>query len=348
MKKSKLIFLAAGLIILAVLFRAFQQETIDYIMRLGWEFWAWKFWLIVALFLANHICLTYGWRVLIVQDITPGQFLKMVQARIAGDSTAAINTLGAVAGEPLKALFVKDFISFRSGLASVVLDRTIHTISNVFLVLTGIFIGFFVLNIPFYVTGITFLVFSGLLSFMVAVLFKQREGFVEYLIRKAPRFITGRFMNDERWKKVRALDGEIGSIFSSRDSLKHFYISLTVHYVPVLISGFLEVYLIITFTGVEISMSHALFVYIFGLFLTSAIFFMPANIGTSEGSFSLALSLLGHDPALGLSVGIIRRLRSFVWSGVGMLILLYAGLLKKDVSIEKTDGEKSNGEKTHI
>ncbi len=338
MKTSKIIFLSVGVLILAVLFKAFGQETIDYIARLGWEFWAWKFWIIVLIFLANHIILTYGWRVLVNQPVSAGQFVKMVLARIAGDSTAAINTLGAMAGEPLKALYVRDFIPFRTGLASVVLDRTIHTISNVLLVLTGIFIGFFVLDIPAYVTALTFLLFAAMLAAMVAVLFKQREGFVEFIIRRMPGALTRRFMNDSRWEKVRALDGEIGYIFSSRDNLRHFYASLAIHYVPVLISGFLEVYLIITFAGVHITMTHALFVYIFGLFLTSAIFFMPANLGTSEGSFSLALKLLGYDPALGLSVGIIRRLRSFVWSGVGMLILLYAGLLKKEVSHgEETD-----------
>lgn len=344
MKKSKIIFLAVGVLILAVLFKAFQRETVDYISRLGWEFWAWKFWIIVAIFLGNHVFLTYGWRVLIKQRVTPGQFFRMILARIAGDSTSAINTLGAMAGEPLKALYVRDFIPFKSGLASVVLDRTIHTISNVLLVLTGIFIGFFVLNIPVYVTGITFLLFSAMLAAMVAVLYKQREGFVEFIIRNMPGFITKRFMTPERWEKVRALDSEIGFIFSSRDNLRHFYVSLAVHYVPVLISGFLEVYLIITFAGVKITMAHALFVYIFGLFLTSAIFFMPANLGTSEGSFSLALKLLGYDPALGLSVGIIRRLRSFVWAAVGMLILLYAGLLKKEVShAEETDIQDSQG-----
>lgn len=332
MKKSKIIFLIVGVLILIILFRAFQRETIDYISRLGWEFWAWKFWVIVAIFLGNHIFLTYGWRVLINLPVSAGQFARMVLARIAGDSTGAINTLGAMAGEPLKALYIRDFIPFKTGLASVVLDRTIHTISNVLLVLTGIFIGFFVLNIPLYATGLTFVLFTLMLAVMVAVLYRQREGFMEYIIRRFPAFITGRFMTEERWQKVRSLDGEIGYIFSSRDTLRHFYLSLAIHYVPVLISGFLEVYLIITFTGVHITMVHALFVYIFGLFLTSAIFFMPANLGTSEGSFSLALSLLGYDPALGLSVGIIRRLRSFVWSGVGILILLYAGLLKKEVS----------------
>lgn len=337
MKKSKFIFLIVGLVILVVLFKTFQKETIEYLRKLGLEFWIWQFWLIVLIFFFNHIFLTYGWRVLINRPLKKPYFVKLVLARIAGDSTSAINSLGAVAGEPLKALFIKELLPFKTGLASVVLDRTIHTIANLLLILTGILISLFILNIPVYVTLLTLLLFLGVLCVMCAILIKQREGFIEFFVNRIPGPLRNRFLNEDRWNKIRTLDEEIGFIFSSRENLRHFYVSLTVHYISVLISGFLEIYLIITFIGVHITISHALFVYIFGLFLTSAIFFMPANLGTSEGSYSLALKLLGYDPALGLSVGIIRRLRSFVWSAIGMIILLYAGLLKKEVDYEQRE-----------
>lgn len=324
-----------GIVILAVLFRMFQRETLDYLTRLGADFWMWQFWIIVLIYLFNHVFLTYGWKVLITAPVRASSFYRLVLARIAGDSTASINSLGAVAGEPLKAMYLKDIIPFKTGLASVVLDRTIHTVSNLLLILTGIFVGFFILNIPVYVSALTFALFSSILAFVLFILAKQKRGFIQYIIGMLPGAFTKRFMTDERLGKIRSLDSEIGFIFSSRDNLRHFWISLSVHYVSVLVAGFLEIYLIILFLGVHITMTHALFVYIFGLFLTSAIFFMPANLGTSEGSYSLALSLLGHDPALGLSVGIIRRLRTFVWSAIGMIILLYAGLLKKEATNEE-------------
>lgn len=336
MTKIKIIFTVVGILVLIVLFKAFQHETIEYLSKLGCEFWVWKFWIIVGIFLINHIFLTYGWRVLIHQKISLKQFIKLVLARIAGDSTGAINALGAIAGEPLKALFVRDFIPIKTALASVVLDRTIHTISNVLLVLTGIFVAFFILNIPAYAIFTTFIIFATLLALLIALVIRQRKGIMEYIITRFPKPLVNKIMNDFRWEKVRALDSEIASIFTSRNTTRHFYVSLAMHYFPVLVSGVLEVFLIITYLGTHISLQHALFVYIFGLFFTSAIFFMPANIGTSEGSFSLALSLLGYSPALGFSVGIIRRLRTITWSVIGIVILFYAGLLKKEDCHAKT------------
>ncbi len=330
-KKGKLIFLFVGLLILAVLFRTFGiEKTITHILNMGWNFW-----IIILIYLFNHIFLSYGWKVLISQPVKHSRFYKLVLARIAGDSTSSINALGALAGEPLKAMFIKDIVPFKMGLASVILDRTIHTISNILLILTGIVVSFFLLDMPVYVKALSFLLFAGIFLLLVVVLMKQRDGFVEYLVGKVPSSLLGRFMTEERWKKVRALDEEFAYIFSSRDNLRHFYISLFVHYLSVLVAGVLEIYLIIVFIGVPISIAHALFVYIFGLFLTGAIFFMPANLGTSEGSYSIALKFLGYDPALGLSVGIIRRLRTFVWAAIGILILFYAGLLKKEVSYEE-------------
>ena len=215
------------------------------------------------------------------------------------------------------------------GLASVVLDRTIHILSTVIMTLTGIVIGFFVLNIPLYVTFAVFLAFLAILSFLIYLLKKQSEGFIEFILGKIPRKWVDRFINEYRWEKVKALDYEIAFIFSSRANIMKFFISLGIHYLSGLGASCIEVYLIIRFSGRDIAMIHAMYLYLFNMLFTTIVFFMPANLGTSEGSYSLALKFLGYDPAIGLTVGIIRRLRTFVWAGIGVAILFYAGLLGK-------------------
>ncbi len=325
MKKGKIIFLLVGCLILFLLFKTFGiEKTIFHIKEMGW-----RFWLIVLICLFNNICLTYSWKVLINYPLKASFFFKLLIARIAGDTTSSINALGAFAGEPIKALYIKDKVPFKIGLASVVLDRTVHTIANILIILTGIFLSFFVLKLPLYISIITSIAFIISLLFMIMILKVQREGIVEFLINKLPKRISEKFMNHDRWERVRNLDGEIGFLFSSRENIRRFLHALIIRYISIILSGTFEIYFIMKFMGVNISIVNANFVYIFGLFLTGIIFFMPANLGTSEGSYSLALKFLGFEPALGLSVGIIRRLRTFVWSGIGMLILFYAGLLKK-------------------
>lgn len=337
--KNRTIFLTVGIIILILLFKSFGiEKIINHMQEMGW-----RFWIIVSIFLFNNIFLAYAWKVLINYPLDGKAFYKLLLARIAGDSTSSVNSLGALAGEPIKAMFIRDIVPFNTGLASVVLDRTIHTIANILLILAGIFSSFFVLNIPIVISMPSIILLIISLYFMMKVLKKQRDGFIEYILSLLPRKIVDRFMNKERWEIAKSLDEEISYILSSPKNIHSFYISFTLRFLSILIAGVLEIYLIIRYIGVDISFTTSMFIFIFNLFLTSIIPFMPANLGTSEGSFSIALKFLGYDPALGLTLGLVRRLRYFVWASIGILILFYAGLIKKEpVSSGKTTNSKSS------
>jgi len=137
----------------------------------------------------------------------------------------------------------------------------------------------------------------------------------------------------ERSKKISSLDHEIGLIFKSRKNLNHFYISLCMHTIPVLISGTIEIYVIMIFAGGSATILDSMFVYLFGLFIAAVTFFVPLNIGTSEGSYVIALYFLGYpNKELGVTIGFLRRIRSLIWSGIGLLLFFTKGLWegKKD------------------
>ena len=47
---------------------------------------------------------------------------------------------------------------------------------------------------------------------------------------------------------------------------------------------------------------------------------VPAGIGFYEGGHYVAAAFLGLPPSLGLSVGLIRRVRELCWHGIGVLL----------------------------
>ncbi|HOK03355.1 MAG TPA: lysylphosphatidylglycerol synthase transmembrane domain-containing protein [Spirochaetota bacterium] len=333
MKLSKYIFLAVGTAILIFLFKKMGlATTLEYIKSIGWG----GFFLICSIFIFSNIFLAYAWRVLVNYPLPENQFYKFVLARVAGDATSSINAMGAVAGEPLKAMYVKDILPLRIGLATVVLDRLIHTVSNILMVLTGMLAGLFVFRDKFFSNLIAFfalLIFFIIILFIfVRILKNHHNGVIMSLIDKLPEFIKSRILSDSARDKIQKTDEEISYIFSSPNTLRQFYTSLAIHYFAIIISCSLEIYLIVKFIAPHSGflLSEALFVYIFGFIATSALFFVPANIGTSEGSYSIALKILGYDPVIGFSLGIIRRFRTFVWAAIGIVLLFYAGLIKKD------------------
>lgn len=326
---SRWIFILVGLIILGLLFKTFGvKKTFDDIMRIGW-----RFGIICILFIPSQILLSYGWALLINHKIRIRDFYKVVFARIVGDATSSINSLAAIAGEPLKAMYIKEVVPLQTGLASVVLDRTAHMIGNTLNILTGILIALLILDIPKYIFAIAF----GLIFLVFAMLFfviqKQKEGFLDFLINLLPKKFRLKMMTESRKEKVNKLDIEIKYIFSTKKRKLRFFASAMIHYLTVFIFCSLEIFLIVKFLGFDLTLLDSAFLYVFGLFISSVVFFMP--VGPLEGSYPIALSMMGMDPAMGLTIGIVRRLRTFVWAGFGMLLMFQQGF-----SVKQKPGKK--------
>ena len=53
------------------------------------------------------------------------------------------------------------------------------------------------------------------------------------------------------------------------------------------------------------------------------LFFVPAKVGTQEGGKVFLFSALGLDPARGLTVGVVRRIRELVYAGLGLAALAW-------------------------
>lgn len=331
------VFLVTGILILALCLKTMGlKPIIDNIITLGRQFW-----IVVGIHIVSNTFLTLGWWILFPLKLKWSYFPKFLAARIAGDSTTFISSVGALAGEPLKALYIKDVVPMKTGLATVFLDRTIHTISNILIVLTGIIASVFILRLPVTVTIVSLASMLALFILLLIVLKKQSEGILEYIIIKTPGFITKRFITEERMKHVRVLDDEIKLIMNNRAKRKRIVACLLLHYFSILVIATLEIYLIVRFInpGLGFTITDALFLYIFGFILTTAAFFIPANIGVSEGSYAFGLYILGFPGSLGVSIGFIRRLRTLVWTVIGLMLMLFAGVKRKKLQPDGSAGK---------
>lgn len=329
---TNIVFLLTGILILLLCLKTMGlKPIIENIITLGSQFW-----IIVSIHIISNTMLTLGWWILFPVKLKWSYFPKFLAARIAGDSTTFISSVGALAGEPLKALYIKEIVPMKTGLATVFLDRTIHTISNILIVLTGIIASIFILKLPAAVTLISLASMLGIFILLLMVLKKQSEGILEYIIIKMPDFITRKFITEARMKNIRVLDDELRLIMNNRSKRKPIAACLLLHYFGILVIATLEIYLIVRFINPALgfTLTDALFLYIFGFILTTAAFFVPANIGVSEGSYAFGLYILGFPGSLGVSIGFIRRLRTLVWTIIGLLLMFYAGIKKKKIQGE--------------
>ena len=85
-------------------------------------------------------------------------------------------------------------------------------------------------------------------------------------------------------------------------------------------AGVLEVYVMMKFLGQPISWTEAWVIESVIQLVRTASFFIPANLGTQEGAFVFAFSIITGSPALGLAAAVIRRLREVIWLSIAALV----------------------------
>jgi hypothetical protein len=85
--------------------------------------------------------------------------------------------------------------------------------------------------------------------------------------------------------------------------------------------GAAEIYLILSWVGGAVDWRTALSLETGSVLIDGILFFVPAKVGTQEGGKVVLFAALGLNPARGLTVGVVRRIRELVYAGLGLIAL---------------------------
>jgi hypothetical protein len=85
--------------------------------------------------------------------------------------------------------------------------------------------------------------------------------------------------------------------------------------------GAAEIYVILAWLGGPVDWQTALALETGSVLIEAVLFFVPAKVGTQEGGKVLLFTLLGMNPARGLTVGVVRRIRELAYAGLGLAAL---------------------------
>jgi uncharacterized membrane protein YbhN (UPF0104 family) len=83
----------------------------------------------------------------------------------------------------------------------------------------------------------------------------------------------------------------------------------------------LEVMVILAVLGTPVSYIQALFIATIVTSANTAFFLFPGQWGVTESVHVLVLQSMGYPAAVGLSLGLIRRIRKLMFVGVGLVLL---------------------------
>jgi hypothetical protein len=162
----------------------------------------------------------------------------------------------------------------------------------------GLFIGLIVLT-------------SGLLTGIIM----QRRGMFTAAFRLARRL--GLRISERLEDQLQRLDAQIARFYAAPGA---FALSVLGFFAGWCM-GVVEVYVVLYCLEIGASIGRAMTIEVLSVAIDALLFFVPAKAGTQEGGKVLIFQILGLDPAKGLALGIIRRLRELSWSMVGLIVL---------------------------
>lgn len=305
------VLLLAGIALFCVLLYRIGVDSVWANVRLiGWGF----------VFTIGQECAatffnTMGWRIAFTPPRPPIPFARLVAARLAGDAINNLTPTATVGGEVVRVRMLADVADTTALWASVAVAKLTQTCSQIGFIVVGLM---YVLTHTALPAGIRDGMLIGLAllitGFAVAVAL-QRHGMFATGIRLAQR--VGLPVPARVDEQMRQLDAEIIRLYRAPGA----FLRSAAWFLAGWLCGVVEVYLILHFLEVGASWQRAVTIETLSIAIDAILFFVPAKAGTQEGGKVLIFTLLGLDPAKGLSLGIARRIRELTWSFTGLALL---------------------------
>lgn len=306
------VFLVSGIILLVFLLRELGVNTVlGNLQLVGWGIAP-----IIMQELLAHVANTLGWLAAFSSPRPPIRFTQLLAARIAGDAVNYLTPTATLGGEFVRTRYLRGQAEGTSLVASVAVAKLSQTIGQITFVLVGLAIILDDTPLPPAVRHGLLGGLAVLSALMVVLIVAQRRGMFTPLLRWAGRLgLSARA--PEFTRRLQHLDQEIARFHG--DANGAFALSSASFCVGWAL-GVLEIYLILWFLGVPVSVHRALTIEVLSVALDGALFFVPAKVGTQEGGKVLIFTVLGLDPGKGLALGILRRIRELTWALIGMVM----------------------------
>ncbi|MBI3988719.1 MAG: flippase-like domain-containing protein [candidate division NC10 bacterium] len=315
--KVRLILLVLGIALFTFLISQVGPSILfSHLRLLGW-----KLPILLLPYLMVYILDSVGWRYALGQRFSSIPLFTIFSIRMAGESLNYLTPMASLGGEPLKAyLLNRRGVPLPQGLASLVVAKTIMIMAHLLFIVIGLLMAirpsgaegpFIAASVAAMATGIP----------AIALFFSvQRRGLFSGLLKltKAVRLKLPPL--EKREADFRSLDRIIANFYlqdqwAFASSFTFFFIGWMV--------GSLEVYLLLTFLGMPVSLPTAVAIEALSTLAKAAAFFIPGSLGLQEGGNILAFLAFSLPSQAAMTFSLVRRGRELLWAGLGLLALAH-------------------------
>jgi uncharacterized protein (TIRG00374 family) len=244
--------------------------------------------------------------------------LELLRVKVISDGFNLILPSASLGGDAMRAFLIKDWVPLSVGVPAVLFDKTIEFVASIVFLGSGLLLGLLSLRLPvgLIVPAVISLAITSVgIGLLVLV---QKRGVTRSLMRLSAPVPAARRWVQKREEKFLAMDKSLGFLYS-RSNHRALY-PMAVHVLARCI-GVVEVVAIMAVLGAPVSYVQALFIATIVTSANTAFFLFPGQWGVQESAHVLVLQSMGYPAAVGLSLGLIRRIRKLMFVGLALVLL---------------------------
>jgi hypothetical protein len=307
-RSSRLVTLAGGLAGAALFAYAVQRagtaEIVDGIRRVGWGLVA-----ILGLAGIRFVVRAECWR-LCMPPSTRLTRMQALAAFLAGDAVGNVTPLGLLASEPTKVFLTRHHLATRESVSSLALENLVYAASVLTMVGVGVIVLLGTVALP---PSLLWLAVGILAALGVAALVGLR-------------LLRGTWDEERgvrpRWRE-RLAGVRMAVVGASADDRQRvwlvFALDLLFHVLAVA-----EVFVTLQWLlgGRTVTVAEAIVFESLDRLVIVLFKFVPFRIGVDEALSGALASVLAIDPAAGVALAVVRKVRNLFWSGLGLAIVV--------------------------
>ncbi|MDO8644262.1 MAG: flippase-like domain-containing protein [bacterium] len=305
-----------GLVILAgVVHRIGFHSLAGQLSHLGWNFFP-----ILGLSVVNYFLFTVAWWLCLDRDEKTFSFWKLFKVKTIGEAVNAVTPLNWAAGDPVRIYLMRDELHWQGGTRSVVVDRTLYIFSVLVFIGIGttLFLSYHVLPTDIFKQ---LMIGLGCLSVGFSFFFLiQRRGFFASLLKVARLLRLEKKIPEKRRTQLREIDLSIRQAYrrGGWKVIAALLLQFTTRCVMVLETTMI-LYSFGTFPRFGLLWGLTAIVPLVNLLFS----FIPGSLGILEGMNGILFHFLNLNPATGVSLQLVRRMRAACWGIVGWAFLYF-------------------------
>ncbi len=288
------------------------------------------FFILILISGIRHLLRTAAWYYAIHRQERRIRFRDLFGIRIAGEAITDLTFLGPLLGETVKGITLSKHITAEHSASSVVVENLAYSFAIGLFVVSGLVLFLMEFPLPASIRIGSLMALGSLfiVGSLIGLIVKKRYRVASKLLERMKRLNVHWLerLHDKR-EQVALFEENVYGFWHANKGLSLLLLLLELLSISV---GVIEAWIILRLMVQRTSVFAAFMVETVNRVVNIFFAFVPMRIGVDEGGAALVLETVGYGAVEGVSLAIIRKIRTLFWVAFGLLMVSrYSLSLKK-------------------